>query len=75
MTVAEFLDVFDTVGAKVEIGRETGEKVIEVLTFFNIARASDRLAVELSSSTIKSIKITGSTSVSVVLAELEPDEP
>lgn len=75
MTVAEFLDVFDTIGAKVEIWRETGGKVKEVLTFFNIASASDRLAVELAGSAIKSISITGSTSVSVVLEEREPDEP
>lgn len=75
MTVAEFLDVFDTVGATVAIDRETGGKVVDVLTFMNISGASALLAPELSSSTIKSIDITGSTSVSVVLEALEPDEP
>lgn len=75
MTVADFLDVFDTVGAKVAIGRETGEKVVDVLTFMNIAGASEQLAPELSGSTVKSIDITGSMSVNVVLEALEPDEP
>lgn len=73
MTVAEFLDVFETENAKVAIKRETDGKLEDVLTFNNAEGVSAQLAEELALSVIKSVDITGSTSVSIVLeALLEP---
>lgn len=73
MTVAEFLDVFETENAKVAIKRETDGKLEDVLTFNNAEGVSAQLAEELALSVIKSVNITGSTSVSIVLeALLEP---
>lgn len=73
MTVAEFLDVFETENAKVAIKREADGKLEDVLTFNNAEGVSAQLAEELALSMIKSVNITGSTSVSIVLeALLEP---
>lgn len=73
MTVAEFLDVFETENAKVAIKREADGKLEDVLTFNNAEGVSAQLAEELALSVIKSVDITGSTSVSIVLeALLEP---
>lgn len=73
MTVAEFLDVFETENAKVAIKREADGKLEDVLTFNNAEGVSAQLAEELALSVIKSVNITGSTSVSIVLeALLEP---
>lgn len=73
MTVAEFLDVFETENAKVAIKREADGKLEDVLTFNNAEGVSSQLAEELALSVIKSVDITGSTSISIVLeALLEP---
>ena len=73
MTVAEFLDVFETENAKVAIKREADGKLEDVLTFNNAEGVSAQLAEDLALSVIKSVDITGSTSVSIVLeALLEP---
>lgn len=73
MTVAEFLDVFDTDNAKVAIKREIEGKMEDVLTFNNADGVSAQLAENLALSLIKSVDITGSTSVCIVLeALLEP---
>ena len=73
MTVAEFLDVFDTDNATVAVKRESESKEEDVITFKNSEGVSDQLAEDLALSVIKSVDITGSTSVSIVLeALLEP---
>lgn len=73
MTVAEFLDVFETDNAKVAIKREIEGKMEDVLTFNNADGVSAQLAENLALSLIKSVDITGSTSVCIVLeALLEP---
>ena len=73
MTVADFLDVFDTDNAKVTIKREVEGKMEDVLTFNNADGVSAQLAENLALSLIKSVDITGSMSVSIVLeALLEP---
>ena len=73
MTVAEFLDVFETENAKVAIKREADGKLEDVLTFNNAEGVSAQLAEDLALSVIKSVDITCSTSVSIVLeALLEP---
>ena len=70
MTVAEFLDVFETDNAKVAIKRETEGKMEDVLTFNNADGVSVQLAENLALSLIKSVDITGSTSVCIVLEAL-----
>ena len=73
MTVADFLDVFDTDNAKVTIKREVEGKMEDVLTFNNADGVSAQLAENLALSLIKSVDITGSMSVNIVLeALLEP---
>lgn len=67
MTVADFLDVFDTDNAKVTIKREVEGKMEDVLTFNNADGVSAQLAENLALSLIKSVDITGSMSVSIVL--------
>lgn len=70
MTVAEFLDVFDTDNATVAVKRESESKEEDVITFKNSEGVSDQLAEDLALSVIKSVDITGSTSVSIVLEAL-----
>lgn len=72
MTVAEFLDVFDTNNATIAIKQESDGKTSGVLTFFNVAGVSERLSPEVSGATVKSIDLVGSTAVDIMIENGEP---
>ena len=72
MTVADFLDVFDTAGATVTIGLEGDSTVREVISFKNRSGVASLLSDDLANGLIKSISITGSTSISIMLKATEP---